>query len=212
MPLSKDILSKIDLDLLLVRLTACAGKWFLQRGVSHIEDILPATGKSAIDLARNTVTQFIEGKIKYKQQSDKDINPEVFGLLRQAMWRDFLDLVKDGREYDRTNVLDATADGKKDRERKSSVRQTVDRFADRSQSSFEELNKELVLRRVMPCLDGEEHLKEYVRAVVEYGCIKREDIAAFLKISPQEATNRQRSLRTKLASWARTVRSDSRGA
>lgn len=212
MPLSKDVLSKIDLDLLLARLTACAGKWFLQRGVSHIDDILPATGESAIDLARNIVTRFIEGKIKYKQQSDKDINPEVFGLLKKAMWRDFLDLIKDGREYDRTIVIDATADSKKDQAQKSPIKQTVDRFADCSQLSFEELNKELVLRRVMPCLNGEKHLKEYVRAVVEHGLTKREDIAAFLKIPPQEATNRQRSLRTKLASWARTVRSDSRGA
>ena len=209
MTLSKDVLSKIDLDLLLARLTACAGKWFLQRGVSHVDDILPATGESAIDLARNTVIRFIEGRIKYEQRSDKDINPEVYGLLKKVMWRDFLDLTKDGREYDRTTVIDMTFDGRDEQTRKSPVEQTIDRFADESQLNFEELNKELILRRVMPCLDGEKHLKEYVRAVVEHGLIKRGDIAAFLKITSQEATNRQRSLRTKLASWARTVRSDS---
>lgn len=212
MPLSENVLSKIDLEWLLARLTACAGKWFLQRGIWHPDDMLPATGESAKDLAYETVARFIEGKIKYEPRAKNNINPEVFALLRKTMWRDFLDLMKDGREYDRTTVVDSTADGNKGRIQKSPFEQTVDRFADELQLSFEELNKELVLRRVMPCLDGEKHLKEYVRAVVEYGLIKREDIAAFLRIPSQEATNRQRSLRTKLASWARTVRSDSRKA
>jgi hypothetical protein len=208
MPLSDAVLSKINLDLLLARLTACAGKWFLQRGILHTDDILPATGESAKDLAYETVARFIEGEISYKPRSKKDINPEVFVLLKTVMWRDFLDILKEGREYDRTTVMDMTADGNRKRDRKTLATQTLNQFADESELHFEALNKQLILRRVKPCVSGERHLEEYVRAVVEYGLIKREDIAAFLKISPQEATNRQRSLRTKLASWARTVKSD----
>lgn len=202
MPLSDSLLAKIDLDLLVERLTACAGLWFLQRGCAHPDDILPATGKSAIELTYDTVAQLIEGTIPFEPRSADNINGEVFALLRKTMWRDFLDLVKKGRAHDRTDVGDETADGDK-KIGKSRQAQTLDQHSEADDSHFEELNKALVLRRVMPCLDGDKKLEDYVIAVVEHGCIKREDIAAFLDIKPQEATNRQRTLRTKLAAWER---------
>lgn len=210
MPLPVTLLSKIDLDLLLRRLTACAGKWFLQRGCSHPEDMLPATGKSAVDLAYETVARFIEGEIKYEQRSSKDINSEVFALLKTVMWRDFLDLVKDRREYDRTTVMDVTADNSSKDSGKSRREKTLDQFANENELPFDALNKALVLQRVMSSLNGEKELEDYVRAIVEHGCIKREDIAFFLEISLQEATNRKRNVRTRLASWARKLNSDGR--
>lgn len=202
MPFSDSLLSKIDLDLLLERLTACAGKWFLQRGCTHPEDILPGTGKSAIDLTYETLARFIEGKISFEPRQKENINGEVYALLKTVIWRDFLDLVKPRREYAQTTVMDVSADSGK-KAVKSHRKQTLDQFAQADELHFEALNKALLLRRVTPCLDGDKDLEEYVFAVVEHGCIKREDIVAFLNISPQEATNRQRNLRTKLASWAR---------
>jgi hypothetical protein len=67
------------------------------------------------------------------------------------------------------------------------------------------LNAAIVARRIMPLIDGDRHLVDYANAVLVGGCLKREDIAAYLKISPQEVTNRQRRIRTKLASWKRSV-------
>lgn len=209
MPLSGSLLAKIDLDLLVERLTACAALWFMQRGCTHPDDILPATGKSAIEMAYDTVAQLIEGTIPFEPRSTDNINGEVFALLKTAMKRDFFDLVKKGRAHDRTDVGDETADSEK-KIGKSRKARMLDHHSDASDSHFEELNKALVLRRVMPCLDGDKKLKDYVVAVVEHGCIKREDIAAFLNIPPQEATNRQRTLRTKLAAWQRKTSSKNR--
>ena len=209
MPLSDSLLAKIDLDLLVERLTACAALWFLQRGCAHPDDILPATGKSAIEMTFDTVARLIEGTIKFEPRSAANINGEVFALLRKTMWRDFLDLVKKGRAHDRTDVMDAAADGEKKSGESRKVK-TLDQYSADDGSHFEELNKALVLRRVMPSLDGDKKLEDFVAAVVKHGCIKREDIVAFLKITPQEATNRQRTLRTKLAVWERTINAGNR--
>src|SRR5688572_20836325 len=98
--------ANINWDSLLRRLTACAAKWFLQENCLDEEAVLPATGKSAKELAFEVLTEFIKGNIELVQQSDVMSEGELFSLLRRVMRHDFLDLVKKGRAYKRTTVLD----------------------------------------------------------------------------------------------------------
>lgn len=97
---------------LLKRLTACAAKWFLQEGCIGEESVLPATGKSAKELAFDTVSEFINGRIEWRPKSSESADVELYLLLRKVMRHDFLDLVKSGRAYRRTDVLDPSTGGR----------------------------------------------------------------------------------------------------
>ncbi len=203
MELSDPRFSSINWSLLLKRLISCAAKWFLQEGCSGHEAVLPATGKSAKELAFDTVAEFIKGDIEWQPKSDASAQLELFVLLRKVMRHDFLDLVKEGRAYKRTDVLDPSADEKEGWGEYSRERTLNDLPA--GDEKFYSLNAALVARRVLPLVQGDRELEDYIDAVLRGGCLKREDIAAFLRISPQEVTNRQRRLRLKLSSWKRSV-------
>ena len=196
--------SNIQWDRLLKRLTVCAAKWFLQEDCFGAEAVLPATGQSAKDLAFDTVTAFIRGKINWKPKSTESADHDLYVLLKEVMRNDFLDLVKEGRGYKRTAVLDRSND-EEDGSGEYNHTPTLASLAVDAETELYSLNAAIVARRIMPLIDGDRHLVDYVNAVLVGGCFKREDIAAYLKISPQEVTNRQRRIRTKLASWKRSV-------
>lgn len=196
--------TNIQWDRLLKRLTACAAKWFLEEGCLGAESVLPATGKSAKELAFDTVTEFIKGKIPWKPRSTESADLDLYVLLRKVMRNDFLDLVKEGRAYKRTDVLDPSKDGDEASNEYNSAA-TLDSLPGDSEKVFYSLNAAIVARRVLPLMLDDRHLVDYVNAVLVGGCLKREDIAIYLQISPQEVTNRQRRLRKKLASWKRSI-------
>lgn len=204
MELNDPLFFRIEWGLLLKRLTACAAKWFLQEGCLGAEAVLPATGKSAKELAFDTVTEFIKGRVEWQPKSEESANLELYWLLRKVMRHDFLDLVKEGREYKRTEVLDPSSD-EEGAWGEYNNKPALENLPDDSGEGFYSLNAALVARRVLPLVQDDQELVDYVNAVLRGGCLKREDIAAYLQTSPQEVTNRQRRLRVKLASWKRSM-------
>jgi hypothetical protein len=187
-------LHPVDLGLLVKRLTACAARWFLQEGCSDAECVLPATGQSAKDLAFSTLTKFIKGEIKWQPNSEESANQEAYALLKRVMRHDFIDLVKPGREYKRTEVRDARREGKGDGP-------ALEDMADDSLDILYSLEAAVVERQVYPLLEDAPELKEYIHAVLYGNCSKREDIATYLAITPQEVTNRHKRLRARLEPW-----------
>lgn len=187
-------LHRIDLGLLVKRLTACAAYWFSQEGCLGAESVLPGTGQSAKDLAFNTLTKFIMGEIKWQPDSEESANKEAYALLKTVMRHDFIDLVKSGREYKRTEVRDLRRESEKGEP-------TLEDLADDSLNIFYSLGAAVVERQVYPLLEDAPELKEYIQAILYGNCSKREDIAAYLGITPQEVTNRHKKLQKRLEPW-----------
>jgi hypothetical protein len=200
--------SRINWDRLLKRLIACAAKWFLEEGVSGRDDMLPATGKSPKDLAFDATTKFIEGRITFRARSAETYEKDLFNLLRMVMRHDFLDLIKPNRAYDKTNVIDAI---RSDEGEQTGI--VLEEIQDSSGSDgFYSLEAAAIARKVLPLVSDDPELKEFVEAVLCLGCWKREDIAAALDITPQEVTLRKERLRTRLASWYRSVQASRKWA
>jgi DNA-directed RNA polymerase specialized sigma subunit len=110
------------------------------------------------------------------------------------MRHDFLDLVKSGREYKRTEVRDLCKEDEKGDP-------ALEDLADDSLNVFYSLGAAVVERQVYPLLEDAPELKDYIHAVLYGNCSKREDIAAYLGISPQEVTNRHKKLQKRLEPW-----------
>lgn len=196
--------SLINWNWLLQQLTAAAAMWFAEEKCFGEEDVLPATGKSAVDLARDTITKFIKGEIRWEPRSENTINKEVFALLRHVAKNDFLDLIKEGRAYKRTDVLEMHKDENTmghNKNQTAAIEDLPDQVSDR----FYNLEAAIIERRISPLLKNDKELEEYVNVLLSNELLKREDIAVLLNISPQEVTNRQRRLRLKLASWKQSV-------
>ncbi len=195
--------SRINWSRLLQRLTACAAKWFLEEDICGRDDVLPATGKSPTDLVFDTVTDFIESKIKFRAKSAETYEKDLFNLLRTVMRHDFLDLIKSG-DYDRTDVIDALRSD--DNGPTGPAGPVLEELHDSSGcDGFYSLESAVVARRVLPIISDDPELKEFVEAVLCLGCWKREDVASALGITPQEVTNRKRRLEVRLASWRRSI-------
>jgi hypothetical protein len=198
-----DFSSAIQWSRLLMRLTACAAKWFLEEGCIGEDSVLPATGKSAKELAFDTVSEFIKGRIDWSPKSPESADVELYILLRKVMRHDFLDLVKEGRGYKRTDVLDPSTEDKEVSGHATGP--TLEQLSTAPDDGFYSLNAAIVARRVLPLIMDDPPLVDYVNSVLSAGCLKREDIAAYLQVSSQEVTNRQRRLRKRLASWKRSI-------
>ena len=202
--------SRINWSRLLQRLTSCAAKWFLEEGICGRDDMLPATGKSPKDLVFDTVTDFIDGKIKFRAKSAESYEKDLFHLLRTAMRHDFLDLIKSG-DYDRTDVIDAVRGD--DGEPFGYVSPVLEELHDSAGcDGFYSLESAVIARRVLPIINDDPELKEFVEAVLCLGCWKREDVASALDITPQEVTNRKRRLDVRLASWYRSIQASRKWA
>lgn len=196
--------SVIQWDRLIKRLVASAQKWFVEEECFEQDDVLPGTGKSAKELVFDAVTGFIKKEINWYPASSESANEEVYQLLRKVIRHDFLDLVKEGRAYKKTQVVDAIKDEEADGS--ESARQlALEELPDAFNEGFYDLDVAMTLRRIIPLLKGDYQLEEYVKAVLRHGCIKREDIATCLGISPDEVTKRQRRLQLRLASWRRSL-------
>lgn len=196
--------SLINWDSLIQQLTATAARWFAEEKCFGEEAVLPATGKSAVDLVRDAITTFIKGEIDWEPTSVETMNKELLALLRHVVRNDFLDLVKDRRAYKRTDVLDIYKDENATGDNKNRAL-TIEDLPAPISDGFHSLEAAIIKRRIFPLLENDRDLEEYVDAVLRKGASKREDIATLLNISPQEVTNRQRRIRLKLMSWKQDV-------
>jgi len=180
------------------RLVAQALRWFAQEGLNSQDDILSSTGKSPTDLAYDAVLEVLrDEKVQWHpQKPDEDPYP----LLVKVMRNDFLDLVRPGRAYKRTQVMDTQAE---------EDQPALDNYESRG-DDLEKLHAVLTAHDLYKMVGGEQDLKDVIDAILLLECRKREDIAHVLSTTPEEITRRQQRLRTKLASWRRTLAADAR--
>jgi len=163
------------------------------------DDILPATGSSPKEFAFDTVLKFAAGELKFRPKSEETYDKDLFNFLRTVMWHDFLDLLK-SHEYDKTDVIDAVrAAGD---ERPGDVLEELPDAA--AGDGFHSVEAAAVAMKVLPLVEDDLELKEFVEAVLCFGRTKREDIAGILDVTLQEVTNRKNRLRVRLASWYRS--------
>src|SRR5687768_932681 len=185
---------------LLPALVAVAKKLFLQECISAQDDVLPGTGKSARGLAFDAVTEFVDSGMKFRPRSAETYEKDLFNYLRKAIYNDFLDLIK-SHDYQKTEVIDATRveDGKQ----RAVVLEEMG--APGSEGEFYSLECAALARKLLPLVADEPDLKEVLEAILCFGVIKREDIAAVIDKTPQEVTKRMKRMRLRLASWHRKV-------
>jgi hypothetical protein len=179
------------------RLVAQALRWFAQEGLNSQDDILSATGKSPTDLAYDAVLEVLrDEKVQWRpQKPDEDPYP----LLVKVMRNDFLDLVKPGRAYKRTEVMDTQAEDQP----------ALDNYESRG-DDLEKLHAALTAQDLYRIVGEDQELKDVIDAILLLDCRKREDIAHVLSTTPEEITRRQQRLRTKLASWRQALAADAR--
>jgi hypothetical protein len=180
------------------RLVAQALRWFAQEGLNSQDDILSATGKSPTDLAYDAVLEVLrDEKVQWRpQKPDEDPYP----LLVRVMRNDFLDLVKPGRAYKRTEVIDTQAEDDQP---------ALDNY-ESSRDDLKKLHAALTAHDLYRIVGEDQELKDVIDAILLLDCRKREDIAHLLSTTPEEITRRQQRLRTKLASWRQALAADAR--
>ena len=188
---------------LLKPLTACAAAWFLTEGIAGRDDILPATGASPQEFAFDTVLKFANGEFKFRPKSAETYEKDLLSFLRTVMWHDFLDLLK-SHGYDKTDVIDVIKAAEDERPGPA-----LEELPDPSAGDgFHSIEAAAIAMKVLPLVEDDPELKEFVEAVLCFGRTKREDIAEILGVTQQEVTNRKNRLRVRLASWYRSVQAN----
>lgn len=184
---------QVDWNALRSKLTACALRWFRAEGCHEADSVLPGTASSAIDLACDVVAHVLA-----REDADRLTAPggDPFAFLLTAMRHDFLDLVKQGREYKRTIIFD---EGGEQGGRYESV------ASSRQPDAFAHADAAVLVRKIHLLLGDDVELKEYVTAWLLNNLDKRADMAYHLGVSEQEVTNRKRRLIYKLKPYARTL-------
>ena len=143
---------------------------------------------AAVDLAYDTVLKLLAEDVRWVPPSP---GADPFPFIRVVMRHDFLDLVKQGREYKRTTVIDAGVNGD---EFEEPAQQKAVIFAGDTAA---------LVKKLHALLGDDVELKEYVTVWLVHGLEKRADIAYSLGVSEQEVTNRYRRLLYKLRPWRR---------
>jgi hypothetical protein len=119
------------------------------------------------------------------------------------MWHDFLDLLK-SHGYDKTDVIDVIKAAEDERPGPA-----LEELPDPSAGDgFHSIEAAAIAMKVLPLVEDDPELKEFVEAVLCFGRTKREDIAEILGVTQQEVTNRKNRLRVRLASWYRSVQAN----
>jgi hypothetical protein len=170
----------LDLLDLLARLTATAFKWQAQRGL-----VLQGTGSSADDLAQTAILEVLRKESLWKPEASEE---ELFKILLKIMWRDFLDLIKSASYTTQVGFHE--------------IPETPDPTDD-----YISAEAAILASQLYPLVGDAPALKDYIDAVLMFGYTKREDIAAFLQITPRDASDRRAKLRVLLASWHDSVSS-----
>lgn len=159
------------------------------------DPILTGTGKSANDLVKDALTEFIVKARDWSPSSRERNQAEIFLYVRKMIRNDFLDLIKDGRAHKRTEIIDITqtqtsnysGDGAPPMDGDESLTRMVD-----------ELDDSEIARRAYRAVQDEPELKEYLDAILRDGYIKRSQVAFDLGIDLRQATQRRDRLKTRL--------------
>jgi hypothetical protein len=194
--------SYVNWDPLLEDLLDYAKGLFRQEKCDGEESILPGTGKSAKDLVFDAATEFIVKQVEWRPSSPENATKELFYLLRTVIKHDFLDLVRDGRAYKRTEIIGA---GNADRDGGSGPE---DEPADEDgwlEGLIDKMSDEAVEQRAYAAVEGKPELKEYLDAVLCEGYTKRKKVADHLGINLQEAERRRGKLKTRLTPLKRAL-------
>jgi DNA-directed RNA polymerase specialized sigma24 family protein len=178
----------VNLEDLLVRLTATALKWFKQRRCYQRDAVLPGTGTSAEDLAQNALLEVLMDDSLWKPKTPDE---DPFPLLITIMKHDFLDLIKSSG-YKTTDVIDIQ---EQDDDRDGYISATA----------------AILARQMHSIVDHDPALTDFIDAVLLFGLHKREDIAELLGITPRQASERRAKLRVLLASWRESVSPPTKG-
>ena len=194
--------SDINWEPLLEGLVEYAKGLFRQEKCDGEESILPGTGKSAKELVFDAATEFIVKQLEWRSSSPENATKELFYLLRKVINHDFLDLVRDGRAYKRTEILGAL---NTDRDGNSA---SMDEAADEDEwleGLIDEMSDEEVERRAYAAVEGHPELREYLDAVLREGYTKRKKVASHLGIDLREAESRRGKLKTRLTPLKRVL-------
>jgi DNA-directed RNA polymerase specialized sigma24 family protein len=188
--------ANVDFDSLLSRLLTAAQALFARQGLEGDASLLPGTGTSAEDLVLDTAQAFIKGeKVEWRP---KNPDEDPYPLLLVIMRHDFLDLVKKGRAYKRTKVVDSIEE---EGHRGSIEQEVVDAEELFSKAEGDVVTKE----KIYSLVAGDKEIEEYVEAILELGLRKPKELAEFFGITTDQLRLRQRKARTKLAGWHRSV-------
>jgi len=187
-----------DWESLLKRLTAVALSLFGDRKCRDDEAVLPGTGLSAKDLVYGAVVEFLKKQANYRIKSDED----RFGLIVTILKRDFLDLVKRGREHSRTVILDSEHDG--ELSAKLANKEDPENVLERVEAQSE-------AKLLYHLAEGEKQLIDFIDAAAEFGHLKKEELASLIGVNVHELTNMQKKLKYRRARPHRHPKKTSKG-
>ena len=185
--LSPTASQSVDFNRLLQRLTAQAC-YFLQFYPADASSrVIDGVGKSAVDLAMDTIVLFLEGELLCTGDENA-----IFSCLRRVMEHDILDArgsssAKTGKKVD--TVSGNTAED-------GTALTALDDFA-ASDDVGQLVEEELYKQRLYEALEHEDPaLYDFVFAVLEYNALKPREIAEVLGTTPDDIQNRKKRLRT----------------
>lgn len=194
--------SNVNWNPLLEDLVDYAKGLFRQEKCDGEESILPGTGKSAKELVFDAATAFIAKQTEWHPSSPENASKELFYWLRTVVKHDFLDLVREGRAYKRTEILGARS---ADRDGESGPKHEYANEDEQLEGMVDEMSDQVVEHRAYAAVEDNPELKEYLDAVLRDGWTKRKKIAEHLGITLQEAEKRRGRLQTRLTPLKRAL-------
>jgi hypothetical protein len=166
------------------------------------DPILTGTGKSANDLVKDALTEFIVKARDWSPSSRERNQAELFFFVRTMIRNDFLDLIKDGRAHKRTEIIDISLEQTTHYLDAGALPINADESLKRM---VDELDDSEVVRRAYGAVHDQPELKEYLDAILRDGSIKRNQVASDLGIDLRQATQRRDRLKTRLRPLMRAL-------
>jgi|ERR1051325_732212 hypothetical protein len=190
----------IDLGSLLEDLFRHANWLFGQKHCGADDSVMPGTGISSHDLVKAALTQFIVEKGEWRPTALPKAQAELFFFVRRMITNDFLDLLKKGRAFQRTLIID-------DSNRGSGTIETRQLPNDDSKCTNpnQDLEDDEISKRAYKAVEGEPDLRDYLDAVLRDSHTKRSTVAKEIGISLDEATRRRDRLKTRLTPLKRAL-------
>ena len=185
----------IDLGKLLEDLCRFVTRRF-HREFRNQSTVLRGNAFSAQDLVHEALTKFIIKNVGWQAVHPENPQADMFRFVRRIVHNGFLDLVKDGRAYKRTQSSDDIE-----------IEESPEGFEEDSISDvlIRDLTDAKIAKRAYESVKGEPELIEYLRCVLQEGITKRSRVAQALNISLAEATRRRERLQTRLTPLRRAL-------
>jgi hypothetical protein len=185
----------IDLGKLLEDLCRFVTRRF-HREFRNQTTVLRGNAFSPQDLVHEALTKFIIKNVDWQPLHPENPQADMFRFVRRIVHNGFLDLVKDGRAYKRTQ---SSGD--------IEIEEGLEGFKEDSISDvlIRDLTDAEIAERAYGFVKGEPELLEYLRCVLQEGITKRSRVAQALNISLAEATRRRDRLQTRLTPLKRAL-------